>query len=382
MLVNAIIDVILIGAIIAVNCHIQCDSMGSSSCLSRQFVSNDEQVISPSFVVSPLRVTDDDDIKMHNYCFMSRFVKHVCIRLTHIAQEPKNINVCVNGFSDHFEYRSIARVDLSNEIVSDLQGFSDDSLADGFGNVPGEETKKFKDFYEDHRKSGQNVLPLHPNGIAEHKPGRNVMHHKLNKSAIEHLQRDAVANMLYDNTTIAQYEHSIQNSKYARLPADTEEISTGTSDRHSDRKGGEHCEHLGRERSNQEDPRNTEIMGEEGCEVKDEGTSRRQCEEERVGRCIGNNSKIRKTNKCNYNNYGDSDDDDDDDYFCADDKYVYIFTRHLAGCYTCTETHRMTSTPTQITLLVYASIYQGYVDAVIYVYDPKDVHPQYLKVCT
>ena len=100
--------------------------------------------------------------------------------------------------------------------------------------------------------------------------------------------------------------------------------------------------------------------------------------------CVEELKKSGKTMKSNYNNAVDrdnDDDDDDDDYFCADDKYVYIFTRHLAGCYTCTEAHRMTPTPTQITVLVYASIYQGYVDAVVYVYDPKEVHPQYLKVC-
>ena len=285
------------GAIIGVKSHIQCDTKGFSSYLD-EFVDNDEQVIAPSFVTDLQCVTNDSEIGNYKYCVMNRFVKHVCIRLSHIAHDPKNIKVCVNTHRNEFQYRGIRRVDLSNEIVADLEDLQD-GVADHYIDIP-TQTMNYQDFITS-PNSDQDIAPLHPNEIVEWHPDGCFTIFDLSKSAVEYFQKDAVSQFMYSMTMT---NFKLLKEKYRQTVGQT---STNSME-----------DHL---------------------------------------------------------SYAD------DDYFCADDKYVYIFTRHLAGCYTCTETHRMTSTPKQITLLVYASIYQGYVDAVIYVYDPKEVHPQYLKVC-
>ena len=265
-------------------------------------MNNDEQVIAPSFVTDAQRVTNENEIGMDKYCFMKRFVKHVCIRLNHMAHNPKNIEVFVNIARHEFKYRGIRRVDLSNEIVTDLESFRV-GVADNFST----ETMNCEDIYE-HSNSDQDITPLHPNEIVEWHPDGCFTLFDLSKSAVEYFQRDAVSQFMY-NMTMEDFE--CLKNKYKQT----------------------------------------------------------------VGQPITNGNTARNIRKEKHLSYAD------DDYFCADDKYVYIFTRHLAGCYTCTEAHRMTPTPTQITVLVYASIYQGYVDVVIYVYDPQEVHPQYLKVC-
>ena len=112
-------------------------------------MNNDEQVIAPSFVTDAQRVTNENKIGMDKYCFMTRFVKHVCIRLNHMAHNPKNIKVCVNIARHEFKYRCIRRVDLSNEIVTDLESFRV-GVADNFST----ETMNCEDIYK-HSKSDQ-----------------------------------------------------------------------------------------------------------------------------------------------------------------------------------------------------------------------------------
>ena len=451
-----------------------------------EFMDPNEQVVSPSFGVLPLRVTDDNEIGTDKYCFMKRFVKHVCIKLTHIAHDPKNINVWVNVTRDGVEYRAIKRVDLSSEIIVDMQNLRD-GVTEGFSKVLSETANKFKIHFISCLKPGEAPLVPHPNEVIERKPEQRGVRHLLNKTAVQYFENDAVAKFMYELTTIAEFENYVvrlmnkllqeslktaakgkddfsteEGNKHIKadvleegkgdgkvegkgerkgestskgMDTDTdvrksnrnderkckgksdginEETSKGT-DKGADKKNNKETgKSADKEMSKRPDQKTGEGTGEGAGKVaeKSENEAKRDGKGKEKNKVLteetkantvqdtggrskdsgknrqtveSNKNKVEdKVNECSDDDSSDDDDDDNDsndDYFCADDKYVYIFTRHLAGCYTCTEAHRMTSTPTQITLLVYASIYQGYVDAVIYVFDPKEVHPQYLKVC-
>ena len=216
------------GAVIGVKCHIKCDTLAFSSYLDDLVVDDDEQIIAPSFVADPIRVTDDSHIRRNKYRFMHDFVKHVCIRLTHMAHEPKNIKVCVNTARDEWKYRGVRRVDLSNEIIADLQNIQDD-IADDFSNVPAEAIKPFQDI--------PGFRP-HPNTIVQHRPKNEMETCKIDEAASEYLQKDAVAKFMYEITIIMKYEYYL--NKDGRSPS-------GTAKHHKDGCSGERTDDEHRE---------------------------------------------------------------------------------------------------------------------------------------